>query len=47
LSESNLVRFGWTPERDIEFEPHREQGLVPARVAVEHRSAYVLQGSDG
>lgn len=47
MSESNLVRFGWTPERDIEFERHREQGLVPARVAVEHRSAYVLHGPDG
>jgi len=46
LSES-LVRFGWTPEREIEFEPHREDGLAPARVAVEHRSAYVLYGEGG
>ena len=41
MSET-LVRLGWTPEREIEFEPHREDGLIPARVAVEHRSAYVL-----
>jgi ribosome biogenesis GTPase len=47
LSEQDLVRFGWTPERQSEFEQHREQGLVPARVAVEHRSAYILYGADG
>jgi ribosome biogenesis GTPase len=46
LSES-LVRLGWTPERDTEFEPHRADGLIPARVAVEHRSAYVLYGEQG
>jgi len=46
LSES-LVRLGWTPERDTEFEEHREEGLLPARVAVEHRSAYVLYGEQG
>ena len=41
------MRLGWTPERDIEFEQYREDGLVPARVAVEHRSAYVLFGEQG
>lgn len=41
------MRLGWTPERDIEFEGHREDGLLPARVAVEHRSAYVLYGEQG
>src|SRR5213075_3010625 len=38
------MRLGWTPERETEFEQHRDDGLVPARVAVEHRSAYVLYG---
>jgi ribosome biogenesis GTPase / thiamine phosphate phosphatase len=47
LNESNLARFGWTPERETEFTHHREQGLVPARVAVEHRSAYELYGEQG
>jgi ribosome biogenesis GTPase len=47
LSEQDLVRFGWTPERQSEFVEHREQGLVPARVAVEHRSAYILYGASG
>jgi ribosome biogenesis GTPase len=46
LSDS-LMRLGWTPERDTEFEQYREDGLVPARVAVEHRSAYVLYGELG
>jgi ribosome biogenesis GTPase len=46
LSES-LIRLGWTPERDTEFEEHRQDGLLPARVAVEHRSAYVVYGEQG
>jgi ribosome biogenesis GTPase len=41
------MRLGWTPEREVEFEPHREQGLVPGRVAVEHRSAYVVYTAAG
>jgi ribosome biogenesis GTPase / thiamine phosphate phosphatase len=41
------MRLGWTPERDIEFEQYRDDGLAPARVAVEHRSAYVLYGEQG
>src|SRR5262249_16775751 len=41
------MRLRWTPARDIEFEGHREDGLLPARVAVEHRSAYVLYGDQG
>jgi ribosome biogenesis GTPase / thiamine phosphate phosphatase len=46
LHES-LVRFGWTPERELEFHRYRDDGLVPGRVAVEHRSEYVLYGADG
>ena len=46
MSEA-LMRLGWTPERETEFETHREDGLLPARVAVEHRSAYVLYGEQG
>jgi ribosome biogenesis GTPase / thiamine phosphate phosphatase len=46
LSDS-LTRLGWTPERDTEFEEYRQDSLVPARVAVEHRSAYVLYGEHG
>jgi ribosome biogenesis GTPase / thiamine phosphate phosphatase len=46
LSET-LARLGWTPERELEFEPHGEAGLVPGRVAVEHRSAYVVYTANG
>jgi ribosome biogenesis GTPase len=46
LSDS-LARFGWDPEWETEFEHYRVQGLAPARVAVEHRSAYVLYGERG
>ena len=46
MSES-LIRLGWTPERETEFDHYREDGLRPARVAVEHRSAYVLYGERG
>jgi ribosome biogenesis GTPase / thiamine phosphate phosphatase len=46
LHES-LVRFGWTPERETEFRSYRDNDLVPGRVAVEHRSEYVLYGADG
>jgi ribosome biogenesis GTPase / thiamine phosphate phosphatase len=47
LSESDLARFGWTPERDEQFKPQSEQGQFAARVAVEHRSSYVLYGAEG
>jgi ribosome biogenesis GTPase / thiamine phosphate phosphatase len=46
LSDS-LTRFGWDPEWETEFEQHRAAGLLPARVAVEHRSAYVLYANEG
>jgi ribosome biogenesis GTPase len=46
LSEA-LIRFGWDPEWETEFEQHKAAGLVPARVAVEHRSDYVLYGEQG
>ena len=42
-----LARLGWTPERDNEFEPLRADGLFPARIAVEHRSAYVAYTEHG
>ncbi|MDQ2984319.1 MAG: ribosome small subunit-dependent GTPase A [Actinomycetota bacterium] len=47
MTEFDLERLGWTPERDAEFEQYLEQGLVRARVAVEHRSQYVLYTEDG
>jgi ribosome biogenesis GTPase len=47
LSHLVLERFGWTPEREAEFQEHAELGCFPARVAVEHRSAYVLYAEAG
>jgi ribosome biogenesis GTPase len=35
-----LQRLGWSPELEEAFLPHAERGLVPGRVAVQHRGAY-------
>ena len=35
-----LTTLGWNDRLSEEFEPHREAGLVPARVAVQHRGAW-------
>jgi ribosome biogenesis GTPase len=35
-----LEALGWDDEWRASFEPHRQQGFVPARVAVQHRGAY-------
>ena len=37
-----LQDLGWTDSHTTEFEPHAAAGLVPARVAAQHRGAYVL-----
>jgi ribosome biogenesis GTPase len=42
-----LERLGWTPAIEDQFAPHADDGLEPARVAVEHRGAYVLYTSRG
>ncbi len=34
--------LGWGPDLEEEFTPHRERGLVPARVAVQHRGGFEL-----
>lgn len=43
----NLRALGWTPALSDEFEPHRAAGLVPARVAVQHRGAWDVVTDDG
>jgi ribosome biogenesis GTPase len=35
-----LPRLGWGPDLEQEFEQHAAAGLVPGRVAVQHRGAY-------
>ena len=37
-----LQDLGWTDSHTIEFEPHAEDGLLPARVTAQHRGEYVL-----
>ena len=42
-----LPAFGWTPERNAEFELYRKQGLEPARVVCElRRKFYAVQSQD-
>ena len=42
-----LASLGWTPALEDQFAPHAADGLEPARVAVEHRGAYVLYTARG
>jgi len=42
-----LSALGWTDRLSSAFEPFRARGLVPARIAVEHRSRYVLYTETG
>jgi len=36
----DLIALGWDDIRAEQFEPHLEAGLIPGRVAVQHRGAY-------
>jgi len=42
-----LAQLGWTPAFEEQFAPHAGNGLEPARVAVEHRDAYVVYTARG
>ncbi len=42
-----LEKLGWTPAIEEQFAPYAADGLEPARVAVEHRGAYVLYTAQG
>jgi ribosome biogenesis GTPase len=42
-----LAQLGWTPALEEQFAPHAADGLEPARVAVEHRGAYVVYTARG
>ena len=43
----NLYSLGWDSIFENHFQPHSANGLIPARVAVEHGSAYRLLAEDG
>ena len=40
--DNELEALGWSAEFDEAFAPYAGDGLVPARVAVQHRGAYVV-----
>ena len=42
-----LISLGWSPFFETSFAPLRELGCIPARVAVEHRRAFVLYTEEG
>jgi ribosome biogenesis GTPase len=42
LHQHPLQHLGWTDSRTIEFESHAANGHRPARVAAQHRGAYVV-----
>lgn len=42
-----LARLGWGPDFEQEFEQYERAGLVPGRVAVQHRGAYDVLVADG
>jgi ribosome biogenesis GTPase / thiamine phosphate phosphatase len=43
----NLESLGWDASFADSFRPHETDGLAPARVAVEHRSEYVVYSAHG
>ena len=47
VTESLLHRLGWDDGWEAAFAEHRAAGLVPARVAIQHRGAYDLIAEAG
>jgi len=43
----DLESLGWDAAFAESFQPHEQDGLMPARVAVEHRSEYVVYSQQG
>ena len=43
----DLESLGWDAAFAESFQPHEQDGLAPARVAVEHRSEYVVYVATG
>jgi ribosome biogenesis GTPase / thiamine phosphate phosphatase len=42
-----MSALGWSPSREAEFETYAAEGLAPARVAAQHRGAYVVYAEHG
>jgi ribosome biogenesis GTPase len=45
--EFDLHRLGWQAFFEQQFQPHRDAGLIPARVAEEHRERYAILCEEG
>lgn len=43
----DLAALGWTPELEAAFAEHSPRGLIPARVAAQHRGRFVLLTASG
>ena len=46
-TETLLHKLGWDEGWEASFADHRAAGLVPARVAIQHRGAYDLLAETG
>jgi ribosome biogenesis GTPase / thiamine phosphate phosphatase len=47
LTDSRLVRLGWSADLDETFTPHAAAGLTPARVTVQNRGLYLVADDAG
>ncbi len=47
IASPRLRDLGWNESFDDAFRAHAADGLIPARVAVQHRGSYVLYGEAG
>ena len=47
ITETLLHRLGWDDGWEAAFAEHRAEGLIPARVAIQHRGAYDLLTEEG
>jgi ribosome biogenesis GTPase / thiamine phosphate phosphatase len=43
----NLIDLGWNSHFQKQFEPFRTEGLIPARIAQEHKNVYLAIGEKG
>ncbi len=47
MTTRDLETLGWSPDREREFAPFLEMGLVPGRVSLEHNHVYRVMTIDG
>ena len=47
MRDAALSLLGWTPDVEAAFAQHREQGLVPGRVSLEHNQVYRVLTTEG